>query len=183
MNPTLIDQVQVEQTDFGWAAACFTEDGMAACCFGRATPQDALTSLNPKRPEQLSHPSEQQLRDWDRVLIVLSREGGKIHGDQAVDDLQSIVLDLTGYTEFQRRVVQTCRKIPPGKTLSYGQLAEAVGRPRAARAVGTVMSQNRFPLIVPCHRVVAANSLGGFSAPDGLSLKRRLLAMEGADFE
>jgi methylated-DNA-[protein]-cysteine S-methyltransferase len=84
-------------------------------------------------------------------------------------------------SDFQRAVVGHCRRIPPGQTLTYGQLAARVGRPRAARAVGRVMATNRFPLIVPCHRVVAAGGvLGGFSAPQGLAMKKRLLAAEAA---
>jgi methylated-DNA-[protein]-cysteine S-methyltransferase len=63
---------------------------------------------------------------------------------------------------------------------TYGDLAAAIGSPGAARAVGSVMARNCFPLIVPCHRVLGAGgSLGGYSAPDGLRMKRRLLAMEG----
>ncbi len=72
-----------------------------------------------------------------------------------------------------------CRRIPWGQTRSYAQLAAVAGRPGAARAVGSVMAKNRVPLVVPCHRVIASSGqLGGYSAPQGLSLKRRLLAME-----
>lgn len=82
-------------------------------------------------------------------------------------------------TEFQRRVNDACRAIPRGGTSSYGEVAAAAGRPRAARAVGSVMSSNPTPLIVPCHRVLASNGrLGGYSARQGLAMKRRLLAME-----
>src|SRR5437762_530922 len=66
--------------------------------------------------------------------------------------------------------------------LTYGDLSAAAGAPGAARAVGNVMAQNRYPIIVPCHRVVgSAGSLGGFSARDGISMKRRMLEMEGAE--
>lgn len=88
-------------------------------------------------------------------------------------------LEETRLTVFQRRVIDACRRIPRGETRSYGQLAAAAGSPRAARAVGTVMSSNRWPLIVPCHRVLGAGGkLGGYSARQGLTMKRRLLAME-----
>jgi O-6-methylguanine DNA methyltransferase len=90
-------------------------------------------------------------------------------------------LDLTGRSPFARRVTAACRKIPYGQTASYGTLARRVGSPHGARSVGTVMAKNRFPLLVPCHRVVAAgNRLGGFSAAGGVPLKRRLLEMEAA---
>jgi methylated-DNA-[protein]-cysteine S-methyltransferase len=92
-----------------------------------------------------------------------------------------IPLDLTGHTKFACDVVSACRRIPWGRTRSYGELAAQCGAAGAARAVGNVMASNRFPLVVPCHRVVAAGGrLGGFSAPQGLAMKRRLLEMEGA---
>jgi methylated-DNA-[protein]-cysteine S-methyltransferase len=82
-------------------------------------------------------------------------------------------------TPFRRRVVAATRKIPWGRTVSYGELARRSGSPGAARAVGTVMSSNRFPLVVPCHRVVSGGGgLGGFTAPRGTDLKRQLLANE-----
>lgn len=82
-------------------------------------------------------------------------------------------------TEFQSDVVATCRAIPLGQTRTYGEVARLAGRPGAARAVGRVMATNRVPLIVPCHRVVASSGkLGGFSAPQGVVLKRRLLDLE-----
>jgi methylated-DNA-[protein]-cysteine S-methyltransferase len=96
-------------------------------------------------------------------------------------DFDDISLAPSRATEFQKRVVKIVRRIPYGKTLSYGRLAEKAGFPRAARAVGTVMSSNRFPIVVPCHRVVVAGGkTGGYTSPQGISLKLRLLAMEGA---
>ncbi|MFM9960206.1 MAG: methylated-DNA--[protein]-cysteine S-methyltransferase [Planctomycetaceae bacterium] len=82
-------------------------------------------------------------------------------------------------TEFQTRVLVATRSIGFGETVSYGELAARVGSPRAARAVGSVMSSNSVPIIIPCHRVVGSGgALGGFSAPQGISLKQRLLEME-----
>lgn len=90
-------------------------------------------------------------------------------------------LDTRGCTEFTVQVWDACRAIPRGCTASYGELAERVGRPKAARAVGTAMRCNRFPLVVPCHRVVrSGGGLGGFAGMSGLDLKRSLLALEGA---
>lgn len=98
-----------------------------------------------------------------------------------VDTFGDVRLDVSGMTPFQRRVVAQARRIPYGSTLSYGELARRARAPRAARAVGSVMAQNRFPLIVPCHRVVGSSRrLGGFSAPCGVGTKRRLLRLEGA---
>jgi len=87
-------------------------------------------------------------------------------------------LDLAG-TEFQKSVWNALRKIPVGQTQSYGEIAQAIGRPQAVRAVGGACGANPIPVLVPCHRVLAANKkLGGFSG--GLDWKRRLLAREGA---
>jgi O-6-methylguanine DNA methyltransferase len=86
-------------------------------------------------------------------------------------------LDLAG-TEFQKSVWNALRKIPLGKTKSYSEIARAIGRPKAFRAVGGVCGANPIPVLVPCHRVLAANKkLGGFSG--GLNRKRELLACEG----
>jgi O-6-methylguanine DNA methyltransferase len=89
-------------------------------------------------------------------------------------------LDLDG-TDFQKSVWQAMRKISLGKTKSYGEIASAIGRPKAVRAVGGACGANPIPVLVPCHRVLAANKkLGGFSG--GLDWKRSLLAREGIKF-
>lgn len=97
------------------------------------------------------------------------------------DDLSSVVLDLDGLPEFHRRVYDVARAIPPGETRSYGDVAKALGEPGAAQAVGRALGRNPVPIVVPCHRVLAANgALHGFSAPGGIETKRRMLALEGA---
>jgi len=87
-------------------------------------------------------------------------------------------LKLEG-TPFTRRVYEVVRRIPRGKTLSYGDVAEAAGKPGAARAVGNVMSQNPVCLFVPCHRVVASNGIGGWGGSGGIRQKEFLLSLEG----
>ncbi len=88
-------------------------------------------------------------------------------------------LDWTGITPFRRAVLEECARIPSGEVRSYGWLAEQVGRPRAARAVGRVMATNPWPLFVPCHRVVGSDgSLHGYGG--GLPMKEALLRAEGA---
>ncbi len=94
-------------------------------------------------------------------------------------DLSRIELDLTGIEAFDRRVADVARTIPAGETLTYGEIATRIGAPGEAREVGAALGRNRFPIIVPCHRVVAANGkLGGFSAPGGTRTKLRLLEIE-----
>jgi methylated-DNA-[protein]-cysteine S-methyltransferase len=98
------------------------------------------------------------------------------------DDLRAIALDMGEVPEFDRRVYEVARTIPPGATMTYGEIANALGEePMRARDVGIALSRNPFAPIVPCHRVVAAGGkLGGYSAPGGPATKRRLLEIEGA---
>ena len=96
-------------------------------------------------------------------------------------DLSAIALDMERVPPFHRRVYAVARTIPPGATLSYGEIAARLGDRGAARDVGEAMGQNPFPVIVPCHRVVAAGGrVGGFSATGGVTTKLRLLEIEGA---
>jgi methylated-DNA-[protein]-cysteine S-methyltransferase len=96
-------------------------------------------------------------------------------------DLRGVPLDERGVDELRREVYAATREIPAGTTRSYGEIARFIGRPDAARDVGAALARNPFPIIVPCHRVVAANgALTGFSAPGGLATKRRMLEIEGA---
>jgi methylated-DNA-[protein]-cysteine S-methyltransferase len=114
-------------------------------------------------------------RDWNPELRV--RLERYCLGDRI--DFDDIPLALPRGTDFQTRVLKVVRRIPFGKTISYGRLAEKAGYPRAARAVGSVMSSNRFPIVIPCHRVVAAGGKpGGYTSPQGTGLKLRLLALE-----
>jgi methylated-DNA-[protein]-cysteine S-methyltransferase len=96
-------------------------------------------------------------------------------------DMREIALDLAGVSLFERGVYEIARTIPAGQTTSYGAIAAELGDPGAARAVGRALGQNPFPVIVPCHRVIAADGrLGGFSAEGGTATKRRMLDIEGA---
>lgn len=96
-------------------------------------------------------------------------------------DLGAVELDMTGVPDFHRRVYDIARTIPPGTTLTYGDIAHRLGIPRSAQAVGQALGRNPFAPIVPCHRVLAANGKdGGFSANGGVATKRRMLAIEGA---
>ena len=95
-------------------------------------------------------------------------------------DLDALPLDFGIVTDFNARIYRALRAVPRGQTTTYGALARAVDTPGAARAVGMAMGRNPWPVIVPCHRVLAANEkMGGFSAPGGTITKERLLALEG----
>jgi methylated-DNA-[protein]-cysteine S-methyltransferase len=104
----------------------------------------------------------------------------RLHLEGKPQDLTGVVLDYEGVPPFHRRVYEEARRIPPGRTRSYSELALRAGSPGAARAVGQAMARNPFPIVVPCHRVLAAGGRpGGFSAPGGVGTKLRLLALEG----
>jgi len=103
-----------------------------------------------------------------------------LRGDKR--DLREIELDFDGVPEFNRRVYELARTIPPGATLTYGDIARRLASPGTARAVGQALGHNPWPIVVPCHRVLAADGgMGGFSAPGGVSTKRRMLEIEGVE--
>jgi methylated-DNA-[protein]-cysteine S-methyltransferase len=98
-------------------------------------------------------------------------------------DFSHLQLDLGGHGEFFRRIYAAARRVGWGNTTTYGALAKELGAgPEAARDVGQAMAKNPIPLIVPCHRVLAAgNKLGGFSAPGGSATKQKMLELEGVN--
>ncbi|MFH1915091.1 MAG: MGMT family protein [Pseudomonadota bacterium] len=96
-------------------------------------------------------------------------------------DWPALPYDLSRLTDFQRTVLHALAQVPQGTTCTYGELAAAVGKPQAARAIGRAMATNPFPLVYPCHRVVGASGkLTGYSSEGGVTLKERLLRLEGA---
>lgn len=113
---------------------------------------------------------------WVRRLV--RRMVGHLSGRP--DPLLDVPLDLEGASPFDRAVWAAAREVPPGSVMTYGQLASRIGKPGAARAVGGAMGRNRVPFVIPCHRIVAASGLGGFSSAKGLKTKRAMLAAEGA---
>jgi methylated-DNA-[protein]-cysteine S-methyltransferase len=111
------------------------------------------------------------------VQDVIDRLGMLLRGEDV--EFADVDLDFEAVPEFDQRVYAVARALPRGVTATYGELARRAGAPGAAQAVGQVMGNNRFPLVVPCHRVVAAGGgNGGFSAPGGVDTKLRLLALE-----
>jgi len=170
-------------TALGWMGVVWRrETEVTAITFGHRSPVAAKTALAQNAPDHpkchtlnlsLPRPAYVTVARWELVQRLSAYAEG--HPDSFLD----VALDLSHLTEFQAEVVNICRHIGYGKTLSYAELAARAGSPRAARAVGNVMRTNRFPLVIPCHRVVgSAGSLGGYSAPDGLQMKQRLLRME-----
>lgn len=111
-----------------------------------------------------------------QVLDAIDGISALLEGERA--DLSAVVIDLTAVAPFDRRVTEVARTIDVGETLTYGEVATRIGASSQAREVGQALGRNRFPLVVPCHRVVAADGLGDFSAPGGTETKLCLLAIE-----
>jgi len=160
------------ETALGHTALARQSGQVKALSFGHPSERAALRALTRTlafdNPADSVYPGSDEL--VDRLCAFAAGE------PDSFDDLQ---IDASHLTPFGRKVTAACRKIAWGETLTYGELARRAGRPGAARAVGSVMARNRVPLIVPCHRVVpASGGLGGFSAPQGVSMKKRLLVME-----
>jgi methylated-DNA-[protein]-cysteine S-methyltransferase len=104
----------------------------------------------------------------------------RMHLNGRVQDFSDIRVDLEDLGKFTQQVLEACRNIPAGRTLSYSELARMIHRPKAARAVGQALAKNPVPLIIPCHRVLTLDGgAGGFSAPGGVETKKWILAKEG----
>jgi len=150
------------RTTWGWFGAAYTPSG--------------LRRLTLPRPDRAAAAGELGLSPGGSCTPwpALRREiRDYLAGRSAAPE---VPLDPTGGGSFTRRVREAARAVPPGATISYGELARRAGSPRGARAAGQVMARNPIPLVVPCHRVVAAAGLGGYAG--GPALKARLLALE-----
>jgi len=161
----------LDRSPVGPVLICASSRGLAAVVMGRRGREAKLRKLATMLPGEEFRPAPRQVAPYRRQIQ--DYLAGKLRRFACPVDLAAV------RSSFQRRVLQACRRIPYGRTVSYGELAAAVGSPGAARAVGQALGRNPVPLVVPCHRVVAADgSLGGFSA--GVSLKRKLLLLEGS---
>ncbi|MDA7978794.1 MAG: methylated-DNA--[protein]-cysteine S-methyltransferase [Pirellulales bacterium] len=180
--------VVTRKTPLGWLAVVTKSDTLLALTFAHPSPQAAVRALPRTVMDKLGadegfpersggvHPFGDALTITSRTTPLVRRLERFLAGSP--DQLADVHIDESWCTPFQLAVIKAVRKIPLGETRTYGQIAAAAGSPRAARAVGTVMAQNRMPLVVPCHRVVASGGMGGFSARGGLRTKLRLLEVE-----
>lgn len=165
--PASFPALSLFQTQLGWFGLLGTETGLKKITFGHPSRKAAREALST---------TEVVERDWNPNL----REQCEAFAAGKKVKFPKVPLDRDRpLTEFQQRVVDIVRAIPPGETLTYGQVAELAGSPGAARAVGSVMAKNPVPIVIPCHRVVGSSGcLGGFSAPGGVETKRKLLEAE-----
>lgn len=166
-------QISAFDTQLGWLAIAARDGILTRVKIGHRSEEMALQAF--VVDEGLSE-ARVELADWNPEL----RDKLKRFADGEPVSFEQVELTWpTPLTRFRRRVISETRRISWGNTLTYGEVAKRAGSSGAARAVGTAMSSNRFPIVVPCHRVVgSAGSLGGFTAPGGVGLKERLLMME-----
>ena len=158
----------IVETQIGWIGVAFSERGLAGIQLPRATRAQTLANLQ---------------RDFPKAAIVadapleIARELREYA--EGTRRQFTLPLDLSAVKPFQRTVLQVADSIKYGETRSYGWIARAIGKPRAARAVGRALATNPIPIILPCHRVLGSDGgLHGYGG--GLPLKRKLLELEGA---
>jgi methylated-DNA-[protein]-cysteine S-methyltransferase len=159
------------RTDIGVLALGFSQRGLSRVLL----PSAHWTDLKPADLAAAGFKTETQAPP---EIADLAR-GLQAHLAGDVQDFSKVALDTDGVSPFLLQVQRAARSIPPGQTRTYGELASSVGVPGAGRAAGRAMSTNRFPIIVPCHRVVARSGFGDYSAGSGVHTKLRLLWCEG----
>jgi len=160
-------------TAIGRCAVAWGERGVTGVQLPQARESETRARLQQRFPgaSESAPPAEVQ-RVVEDIARLLRGEG---------PDLAAVTLDMERVSPFCRGVYEIARGIPPGATLSYGDIAARLGNKGAARAVGQALGRNPFPIVVPCHRVLAAGGkVGGFSANGGVATKLRLLQIEGA---
>ncbi|MGO8690934.1 MAG: methylated-DNA--[protein]-cysteine S-methyltransferase [Thermoguttaceae bacterium] len=175
------DALSVFPSALGWMALVSRGGAIVALSFGHRGRKAAIEAARATAGSSSSAGSTvgQANRGTRHFASLVRRLQAYARGRS--DDFRDLRIDLGRCTAFRRRVLACCRQVGYGRTVSYGQLAAKAGVPRAARAVGNCMAANPLPLIVPCHRVIAADGRpGAYSAPGGTRMKRRLLAMERA---
>ncbi|HEY3697328.1 methylated-DNA--[protein]-cysteine S-methyltransferase [Phenylobacterium sp.] len=166
-------QYTLFETAIGWAGVAWGDAGLAAVHLPERQPDTAHRSFLRRFPDL------QEAEPPPAMAAVIAGVRELIAGGKP--DLADAPLDLSRTSHFDARVYAITRAIPPGETLTYGEIATRLGDRLLARDVGQALGRNPWPIVVPCHRVTAAGGkLGGFSARGGAATKLRLLAIEGA---
>jgi methylated-DNA-[protein]-cysteine S-methyltransferase len=160
-------------TAIGRCGIVWSGRGIVGVQFPETSEQATRNRLLRRFPRALESAPPEAVRRTIEDIVALVR------GERR--DLSDAVLDCAAVPDFNRRVYDVARTIPAGSTLSYGEVAKRLGDRNLARDVAQALGQNPFPIIVPCHRVMAAGGkTGGFSAPGGVRTKLRLLSIERA---
>ncbi|MCR4267904.1 methylated-DNA--[protein]-cysteine S-methyltransferase [Nitratireductor sp. ZSWI3] len=163
----------VFETEFGFCGAAWTAEGLARFVLPTPEPAQAAEQLKQRLPA-----AAEAEPDGPMAELVLAAQR---YFTGCREDFSKIPLDLTGIDPFRRSLYAAMRKLGYGETTTYGALCASVGFPSAARETGAAMGRNPMPLVIPCHRVLAAGGkLGGFSAPGGVATKQKMLALENA---
>ncbi|GMU65802.1 MAG: methylated-DNA--[protein]-cysteine S-methyltransferase [Acidobacteriota bacterium] len=164
------------ETAIGRCAIAWSERGVAGVQLPEASDAETRGRVVRRVPRAVELEPPPAIRHAIEGIVAL------LAGERTpAAELAFVELDLRGVPEFERNVYEVARTLRPGETSTYGEIARRLGDPAASRAVGRALGRNPFPLVVPCHRILAADgSLGGFSASGGTALKRRLLQIEGA---
>lgn len=164
---------QLFDTAIGRCGIAWGRGGIVGVQLPEARVAETRARLRKRFPEaKEGEPPTDVQRAVDAIVALLAGEAR---------DLSRIRLDMENVSPFHRRVYEAARKVGPGATCSYGEIAKQIGAPGSARAVGQALGRNPFAILVPCHRVLAAGGkTGGFTAEGGVSTKLRMLAIEGA---
>jgi len=168
-----MSQYAVFETAIGWAGVAWAESRLIGAYLPQSNPAIARKGFTRK------FPGASQAAPPPAIASVVDRIVALMLGEKV--DLSDAPLDVARAPEFNAKVYEITRRIPPGQTVTYGQIAVQLGDRLLAQQVGAALGKNPWPILVPCHRVTAANGkLGGFSARGGGETKLRLLAIEGA---
>ena len=152
--------------------------------FGLAGTKSALcrTYLPGPEPKKIEARLLKNCRDAqfdDTFFKILQKQIAAYFEGSCINFSTDIPIVLDGFAVFSRKVLTACREIEFGQRITYSGLAKKTGRPAASRAVGNALAKNPLPLIIPCHRVLRTDGkMGGFSAPGGISFKKRMLTLE-----
>ncbi|MFU0506695.1 methylated-DNA--[protein]-cysteine S-methyltransferase [Pseudaminobacter sp. NGMCC 1.201702] len=166
------------ETQIGWIGIAWSDAGLTRLQLperDRAATQRRLLATIPDRGNQAAQPAEHLPEQIASVVAAITRYAS----GEAVD-FSGTPVDLGGVDAFRLAIYAAARKLGFGEVTTYGELAARAGHPGMARETGQALGSNPVPLVVPCHRILAAGGkIGGFSAPGGSATKERLLAMEG----
>ena len=165
-----VTKYAIFQTKWGYFGLAGTEYGLFR------------TQLPASKPEKIKSLLLQNLPypEFDKTFYKILQQQiiAYFEGDY-IQFSRVIPLILDGFSSFGISVLETCREIEIGQTITYGQLAKKAGKTNASRAVGNILAKNPLPLIIPCHRIIRSDGkMGGFSAPGGINLKKKLLELE-----
>lgn len=160
------------ETSWGYCGVLLSEKGIVQLSLPVSSRDRLKKLMVQEHPEAVSGDVS-----TDPLARRLIREIREYFDGRAVD--LDFPLDLSGSTAFQRRIYHALRKVGYGETKSYGKLAAGAGLPSSARAAAGTVARNCIPLVIPCHRIIRSDgSIGGFSGPGGIKMKKRLLEME-----